>query len=217
MNICTIIAKNYAAHARVLAGSFQAANPGGRCYVLVVDGHEGFLDPAEEPFELVGIEEIGLPDVDRMVATYDVTELSTAVKPWLLRHLLDREGADSVTYLDPDILVVDSLQPIAELAVEHGIVLTPHLTAPLPRDGLKPAEEDILIAGSYNLGFISLGAGKAASEMLEWWSARLERECLIEPGRGLFVDQRWIDLVPGIWPSLEVLRETTYNIAYWNL
>ncbi|HYG95881.1 MAG TPA: hypothetical protein VD741_02120, partial [Solirubrobacterales bacterium] len=42
--------------------------PGGRCYVLVVDGHEGFLDPAEEPFELVGIEEIGLPDVDRMVA-----------------------------------------------------------------------------------------------------------------------------------------------------
>ncbi|HEX5984270.1 MAG TPA: methyltransferase domain-containing protein [Solirubrobacterales bacterium] len=217
MNICTIIAKNYVAHARVLAESFRAANPGGRCSVLVVDGHEGFLDPAEEPFELVGIEEIGLPDVDRMVATYDVTELSTAVKPWLLRHLLERDGVDSVTYLDPDILVVDSLQPVAELAIEHGIVLTPHLTAPLPRDGLKPAEEDILIAGSYNLGFISVGVGAPATELIEWWSARLERECLIEPGRGLFVDQRWIDLVPGIWPNLKVLRDPAYNIAYWNL
>lgn len=218
MNICTIIARNYAAHARVLARSFTDTHPDGHCSVLVIDEPEGHLDPADEPFELVRLGDIGLPDPERMAAVYDVVELSTAVKPWLLRHLLDREGVDTVTYLDPDIRVVDSLAEIERRSREHGGVLTPHLTAPLPRDGRKPREEDIMIAGSYNLGFISLGAGgEIAGPLLEWWSERLENECLIDPGNGLFVDQRWIDLVPGMWPQFSILRDPAYNVAYWNL
>ena len=42
---------------------------------------------------------------------YDVTELSTAVKPALLRALLKRTGGP-VTYLDPDIEVFASLAEI---------------------------------------------------------------------------------------------------------
>jgi glycosyltransferase involved in cell wall biosynthesis/SAM-dependent methyltransferase len=217
MNVCTIIAKNYAAHARVLADSFHQVHPEGSCAVLVVDGHAGQLDPAAEPFELIEMDEIGLPDPERMAAEYDVTELSTAVKPWLLRYLLEREGVDSIVYLDPDILIADSIAEVAALAVEHDVVLTPHFTAPLPRDGLRPSEEDILIAGAYNLGFISLGAGRAAGQLLEWWSERLERDCVVDPANGLFVDQRWIDLVPGIWPGTRLLRDSGYNVAYWNL
>ncbi len=152
-----------------------------------------------------------------MAAFYDVMEFSTAVKPWLLRTLLDRPGYDSVSYLDPDIQVFSSLQKIEDEAIKHGIVLTPHFTKPLPRDGKQPAEEDILIAGSYNLGFIGLGAGKTADELLDWWSERLENECLNDPANGHFVDQRWIDLAPSFWPDLFLLRETNYNIAYWNL
>jgi len=217
LNICTIIAKNYASHARVLAESFSRVHPDGACAVLVVDDYEGCMDPAAEPFELIGLEEIGLPDAERMAAAYDVTELSTAVKPWLLRHLLAREGVDAITYLDPDILVTDSLAAIDSLAAEHGTVLTPHFTAPLPRDGRKPSEEDILIAGTYNLGFISLADVAATGELLDWWSERLERHCVVDPANGLFVDQRWIDLVPGLWPGLHVLRDPGYNLAYWNL
>ncbi len=217
MNICTIVAKNYVAHARVLARSFLATHPDGECAVLVVDDYEGYLDPAEEPFELIGLGEIGLPDAERMAASYDVTEFSTAVKPWLLRYLLERDGVEAVTYLDPDILVTDSLLEVEELALANGIVLTPHFTAPLPRDSKKPSEEDILIAGAYNLGFIALGASETADELLDWWAERLEKDCVIDPGGGLFVDQRWIDLVPGIWPQVNVLRDPGFNIAYWNL
>jgi glycosyltransferase involved in cell wall biosynthesis/SAM-dependent methyltransferase len=217
MNICTIIAKNYAAHARVLAESFRARHPDGTCTVLVIDGYEGFLDPAEEPFELLGIDEIGLPDPQRMAASYDVTELSTAVKPWLLRTLLARDGVETITYLDPDIWIADSIEQVAVLARQHSVVLTPHFTTPLPRDGLKPAEEDILIAGTYNLGFIALGSGRTADELLDWWSERLERHCVVDPANGLFVDQRWIDLAPGIWSGIHILRDSGYNVAYWNL
>jgi glycosyltransferase involved in cell wall biosynthesis/SAM-dependent methyltransferase len=217
VNICTIIARNYLAQARVLTRSFKRIHPDGNCTVLVIDDPAGYIDPAAEQFELLTIHDIGLPDAERMAAFYDVMELSTAVKPWLLRTLLARPGVDSVSYLDPDIQVFSSLAKIEEEAIRHGIVLTPHFTAPLPRDGRQPSEEDILIAGTYNLGFIGLGAGKTADALLDWWSERLENECLNDPANGHFVDQRWIDLAPGFWPDLFLLRETAYNIAYWNL
>lgn len=217
MNICTIIAKNYVAFARVLAESFKEAHPDGKCSVLVIDDPSGFIDPAAEPFELLTIDQIGLPDPERMAAWYDVMELSTAVKPWLLRTLLERPGYDHVAYLDPDIRVFAPLEEIQRRVAEHDIVLTPHFDKPLPRDGRKPAEEDILIAGTYNLGFIALRAGQTAEELLDWWSERLENDCLNEPEVGRFVDQRWVDLVPGIWPDVEILRDPSYNIAYWNL
>jgi glycosyltransferase involved in cell wall biosynthesis len=217
VNICTIIARNYLAQARVLARSFKEFHPEGNCTVLVIDDPTGYVDPAKEQFELLTIHDIGLPDAERMAAFYDVMELSTAVKPWLLRTLLRRPGYDSVSYLDPDIQVFAPLTKIEEEARKHGIVLTPHFTKPLPRDGRQPSEEDILIAGSYNLGFIGLGAGKTADELLDWWSERLENECLNDPANGHFVDQRWIDLAPSFWPDLFLLRETNYNIAYWNL
>ena len=217
MNICTIIARNYVAFARVLAESFKAAHPDGNCSVLVIDDPTGFIDPAAEPFELLTIDQIGLPDPERMAAWYDVMELSTAVKPWLLRTLLERPGYDSVVYLDPDIRIFKPLEEIERRLGSHDVVLTPHFDKPLPRDGRKPAEEDILIAGSYNLGFIGLRGGETAGELLDWWSERLETDCLNEPEAGRFVDQRWIDLAPGLWPGIDILRDPTYNIAYWNL
>ena len=83
-------------------------------------------------------------------------ELSTAVKPWLLRTLLERPDYGHVAYLDPDIRIFAPLEEVERRVAAHDVVLTPHFNKPLPRDGHKPAEEDILIAGSYNLGFIAL-------------------------------------------------------------
>src|SRR5215217_2557093 len=139
MNICTIIAKNYIAHARVLAQSHKEHHPEGTCYVLVIDDTEGYIDASLEPFELVTPVQLDIDDYEHMAAIYDVLELSTAVKPWLLRHLLD-----------------ERLDEIERLTGENGLVLIPHITSPLPRDGKRPSEADILISGTYNLGFISL-------------------------------------------------------------
>src|SRR4051812_9000390 len=50
MDICTIIAKNYLAAARVLAQSFHEQHPSARCHVLVIDEIEDYFDPAQEPF-----------------------------------------------------------------------------------------------------------------------------------------------------------------------
>ena len=79
MNICTIIAKNYVGHARVLAESFREHHPEGTCYVLVIDEVEGYIDPSSEPFKLVTPAQLDIDDYEHMAAIYDVLELSTAV------------------------------------------------------------------------------------------------------------------------------------------
>jgi glycosyltransferase involved in cell wall biosynthesis/SAM-dependent methyltransferase len=217
MNICTIIAKNYVAHARVLAQSYKEHHPEGTCHVLVIDDTEGYIDAASEPFELVRPAQLDIDDYEHMAAIYDVLELSTAVKPWLLRHLLDGRGLERVAYLDPDIRVYDRLDEIERLTGEHGLVLIPHITSPLPRDGKRPSEADILISGTYNLGFISLERSPDTDDLLDWWSERLKTDCVVAPDTGYFVDQRWMDFVHGVMPDYFVLRDPSYNVAYWNL
>jgi glycosyltransferase involved in cell wall biosynthesis/SAM-dependent methyltransferase len=217
VNICTIIAKNYVAFARVLAHSFREHHPDGTVSVLVIDHEPGYIDPAEEPFDLYTPADLDIDGFADMATAYDILELSTAVKPWFLRHLIDRHESGRVMYLDPDIQVTDSLAPVDELIAEHGIVLIPHLTAPIPDDGKKPSETDILIAGVHNLGFIGVGRSDAADKMLEWWSGWLREHCTVDPARGYFVDQRWMDLVPGMFPELHLLRDHGYDVAYWNV
>jgi glycosyltransferase involved in cell wall biosynthesis len=217
VDICTIIAKNYVAYARVLARSFRERHPDSRCYTLVIDDVEGKLDGAEEPFELVTPEQIGLPEFPAMAARYDVVELSTAVKPWFLRHLLHDRDLAKVAYLDPDIEVLDSLGEIDALLEEHEVVLIPHLTEPIPDDGLKPAATDILIAGIYNLGFVAFARRAPVDELIDWWSQRLRTECVVAPERGIFVDQRWMDFAPGFLERVAILRDPGYDVAYWNL
>lgn len=213
MNACTIIAANYLAHARVLAESFFEHHPDGTFTVLSLDDLTELLEERDR-FDVVGPHEIGIePDeLRRMTLIYDVRELSTAVKPFLLRHLL--ETHDHAAYLDPDIAVFRSLEFIADLSREHGLVLTPHNNRPFPRDGKTPGEQDIMIAGIYNLGFCCVSS--LSRDFLDWWCERLARDCIADPENGLFVDQKWVDWAPGMFDHV-ICHDTTINVAYWNL
>jgi hypothetical protein len=212
---CTIIARNYLPFARVLATSFVSHHPTSRFTALLIDDVERRVDREREPFEVLHLDELitDTQERHRLALLYDVTELATAVKPLLLRHLLSA-GNGQVLYLDPDIWVFAPLDDVAALAEEHSIVLTPHTTEPMRRDGLKPSEADILAAGVYNLGFLALGPG--SEPFIEWWWERLRRDCVIDHQRMLFTDQRWIDFVPGYFRH-HVLRDPTMNVAYWNV
>ena len=215
LHACTIVARNYLPAARVFAKSFQQHHPSSDVTVLVVDDTNEEVVDAEEPFKVLRLGDIGI-DADealRMAAIYDVTELCTAVKPWLLQTLLDA-GADAVAYLDPDIKVFGRLDDVEDAAKKIGIVLTPHVTRPMPRDGLSTSETDVLLSGIYNLGFIAVG--KTATDFLSFWKIRLRRECIRDPENMRFVDQRWVDFVPGLYP-VHIVRDSSYNVAYWNL
>lgn len=140
MDVCTIIAQNYLAHARVLADSYSKFHPGKRLIVVLIDDREHEC-LAEEPFEKFWIQDI-LTDqrmLHDMAIRYTIVELSTAVKPFVLSWLRNRSGGVAI-YLDPDVQLFSSLADVEPLALRHGIVLTPHVVTPMTRDGMRPAE-----------------------------------------------------------------------------
>ena len=215
MRIGTIVSKHYLAHARVLAESALEHNPDARCTALLVGDTEGVRWHEEEPFEVVTPEQLELADLAERMRRYDEFELAASLKPVLLTHLV--ASGDAAFCIDSDIRVFDSLARVAELAESHSVVLTPHLTKPLPRDGLRPNEADILLAGSFNSGFVAVGPGEPGRRFVSWWNERLATDCRVDHKRGYFVDQRWLDLIPGAFPDYHALRDPSYNLGYWNL
>ncbi len=209
---CTIICQNYLAQARVLYHSFRKFHPDARFSVLLIDnGRETF----DEPFEIFSLRDIGLPEGEehRMPMVYQVTELATALKPWFFRHLLEKDRRE-LLYFDPDIEIFSPVNQLADLAAKHCLVLTPHTTNPMRRDGqVRPNETDILGSGAYNLGFLGLNA--KCDRFLDWWSERLLREAMIDIANMRFCDQRWMDFAPGYF-DVHVLKDETCNVAYWN-
>lgn len=212
---CTVVARNYLPAARVLARSYLDHHPGHRFVIAVIDRDAAEETPAADGggTSIVGHEVFGIDEDDylRMATGYSVTELATAVKPYLLRAL--RAEHDVAIYLDPDIQVFAGMAELVGLASAHQIVLTPHFLKPLPRDGKQPSEAAIMGSGIFNLGFVAVGPG--SQPFLDFWALRLRHDAIAAPEQQLFTDQRWVDQVPALFKH-HVLRDPGYNVAYWN-
>jgi hypothetical protein len=210
---CTVVARNYLPAARVLAASYLEHHPDHEFVIAVIDAPRGSGE-RQGRLRTVGPEATGIDADDylRMATAYNITEMATAVKPYLLREL--RAQADVVIYLDPDIQVFAPMPELEELALAHGIVLTPHFLTPLPRDGKDPSEAAIMGAGIFNLGFVATGPG--SEPFLDFWAERLRHDAIVAPEKQLFTDQRWVDQVPALFDNT-VLRDPGFNVAYWNI
>ncbi|ADW67354.1 hypothetical protein [Granulicella tundricola] len=213
---CTIVSPNYLAYARTIATSYLAQHPGHRFFVLLVADLADTTAFAAEPYTAVAVNEIGLPDLPAEAMKYDILELNTNVKPTFLKYLIARYSLTRLVYLDPDIFCYAPLTPVFDALETHDAVLTPHITTPV-FDGKTPGEQDLLFNGTYNLGFIAVRNTPESLRLLDWW----ERRCLdlgYSEGRtGLFVDQKWMNLAPGLFEQVKILRHPGCNMAYWNL
>jgi len=212
----TIVAKNFLPAARVLARSIQARHPQVPVFVLLTDEVDGCFDPAREPFTLLTLDGLDLPDRRRLCFRYTLHELAASAKPWLLAHLLDL-GFRGAVFLDADVLVVGELTPLLLAARRHDLVLTPHLLRPPRGDDRAARELTILSAGVFNGGCLGTSGSPAARRFLSWAQERLSQHCRRDVANGLYHDQRWLDLAAGLLDDVCILRDPGCNVAYWNL
>jgi lipopolysaccharide biosynthesis glycosyltransferase len=215
--IFTIVSKNYLAYARVLMRTVLEHHPEARRFVLLADKIDGCFDPSGEPFEVVEACELGIRDFASFTFKYKIMEFNTAVKPYFFDYLFSHHGFGKIVYLDPDIYVFRPLTRIFRLLEENSIVLTPHITQPIPEDSHEPSDHFILQSGCYNLGFLAMAKTESSSKFLAWWKEKLYDQCIQSPVLGYFVDQLWMNYVPSFLDDYYLLKEPGYNVAYWNL
>jgi hypothetical protein len=214
--ILTIVSNNYLHFARTMLQSARSHHPDAKLFCVIVDTDLSYARALSLEFETIPIASLNLPLGDELLFQYSILELNTAVKPWAIEYLLAR-GYDIAIYVDPDVYFYRTMADAqSALLSGTGILLIPHLSAPVT-DAKTPSELDILRTGAYNLGFCAVRESPDTRRFLRWWQKKLERNCVVDLASGIFVDQRWIDLVPGLFENVGILRHPGYNVAYWNL
>lgn len=209
----TICAKNYLAQALTLKESFLKHNPSLNFFIFLADKTDG----VEDVEGVVTLDKSWIPDWVNMAYKYDVIEFNTSIKPFCFGKLF-KEGYEKVIYLDPDIYVTRPLDFIYKCLNDKSIVLTPHYCDIEEHFDGAVSEETFNKVGIYNLGFCALKNDKVGQEIAKWWQNRLQYKCYSQSSEGLFVDQKWIDYIPGFFPDATcVSSHHGMNVAIWNL
>ncbi len=211
----TISSRNFYGYTQTLHDSFRRFHPDVPFRAVLADDRTDF-DADAFPFEILSPDELGVPGFEAMAERYSITEFNTALKPFAFLYLFDRHPGETVLYLDPDILVLSRFAELLDL-VSDGIecVLTPHLTE--PSEYAEFRDQQALRYGINNLGFCMLRDTPEVRRAVWWWARRLEFQCAIDLDNGLFVDQKWADLLPAFIERSRLLRHPGYNVGYWNL
>ena len=215
----TVIAQNYFGYGIVLADSMRASNPDNDFYIYFADGISSEVQRLLDLHDIIGIDATQTVDSKiflKMATYYEITEYCTAIKPFIIRQLFEKEYS-TVTYLDPDIYVYSSFNIHIHPKLEsNSILITPHICSPI-QDSKLPGEQVHLKTGTFNLGFISVKNDPIGNTFCTWWANRCQTACFNDPFYGLFVDQKWINLVPGLFEKVYIDRNLGLNVAYWNL
>lgn len=212
----TLCSNNYLAQAKTLGESVLEFYPKSNFVIGLVDYRDDSIDYSSfEGMKITGFDEIGYPEFDDMLTRYNVIEFNTSVKPFYIEYLWRHYGEEHrIVYLDPDILVYRPLDHVFSALELHSVVLTPMFTMVTEKTSF-----DELVAlrhGMFNLGFIALKYSKESIKLVKWWKERLTSHCLIDKPRGIFVDQKWMDLAPLLFDEVFTLKHPGYNMAWWN-
>ena len=211
---------SYLSRARVLAQTVRQAHPDWALHGVLVDQPPpGFdLAAAISGFDrIVTAAELDIPRFSAWLFKHDLVEACTAVKGQMLVELL-AAGFETVIYLDPDIAIFHPLTTIIARLDAASIVLTPHQCEPNESAmAVRDNELTSLRYGAYNLGFLAVRNDSVGVAFAAWWARQLYQACYDDVQNGLFTDQKYFDLVPGLFERVFIERDPGCNAASWNL
>lgn len=218
-HVYTSITSNYLPKARVLAESVKRADPNTMFHLVLSDSLPVGWEATSEPFDsVIYAHDLVTERFHSWAFGHSVVEMCTAVKGVALEYIFSEHSADQVFYFDPDMVVFSRLDDLSEQLAVCSIVLTPHLTDPDPTDmGIQDNELASLIHGVFNLGFLGVRNVPEGRRFSRWWASRLLDYCHDDIPRGLFTDQKWVNLAPCFFDDVGVLRSPAFNVATWNL
>jgi glycosyltransferase involved in cell wall biosynthesis len=215
--IFTICSNNYMPFARVLFESVRRHHPEAELFLCLADRKMDAAERDGSDWTVIEARDLPIPDFSSFAFRYHILEFNTALKPFMFLHLLDDRGFDAAIYFDPDIQLFAPLTAVlTELHAGASFFFTPHLCSP-SEDRREPNDITIMRAGTYNLGFLAVSRNEEATRLLGWWARRLRYQCIDAQAEGLFVDQKFMDLIPCFAPGAIISRDTSLNVAYWNL
>ncbi|MCT0224973.1 glycosyltransferase [Synechococcus sp. CS-1328] len=223
----TICNASYLPYAIECERSFLAHHQSGWTFLIFLVDHPRLLPHdvnalrqilSSDKSKIFAVSDIfsGSKDVSGMSLYYDITEYSTALKPWIFSYVFEHFAPASATYIDPDIQFFGSFPREEIFFGEFDCLVTPHVLTDSLNSVQQPTLQNIRSCGSYNFGFVHFENTSPSMRVIDFWRRQLVYDALISFEENLFTDQRFGDLFPCLC-SVRVSHNPALNVAYWNL
>jgi hypothetical protein len=214
MLVCTTVTRGTIAEARRLYQSLRSHGPSARLLALVLDDRELAIDPAGEPFELIRPQELAIDRFELLAGRLPKARLVRATQPSLIRLSLERAEGAPVLYLDSRTEVFGDLGSLGELAADRGFALVPRTSEPIPHDGLRPTDVDLLRAGVFDPGCLACASTERVMKLLRTWAHRLRHGSLFDASVAYL---RWPDLLVALARGAGMSADPGIGVSVWNL
>lgn len=213
---CTICTAHYMDRVFALYYSIQLQQPGTELHVLVVD--RTFTDRkqvADYMYLYTRSQITNTPFAEDVFQKYghQPDKLRWSLKP-VFTHFAIQHINERIILLDNDICFFDDFKFLFEKLHHSRMLLTPHWRCMNPYED-EHVFSNIFTDGVFNAGFI--GANRQATEALEWWAMVCHYKCEKNYEKGLWDDQKYLDMLPARFEGIEVLRHQGCNVASWNV
>jgi glycosyltransferase involved in cell wall biosynthesis len=140
-------------------------------------------------------------------------EAIQALKATVMAHQVSVLGR-TVIYLDPGTTGLENLGDLVDQLGNYSALVTPTLSD--PADG----EEDVwsrevfrMKHGVYDDGFFMVRAGTDGDRLARWLRDRMNAGFEFDARTAGATDQRWLDLVPTMFPDVKIIHETGLKIG----
>ncbi len=219
LHVFTSAAVNYLPKVRILCRSIRRYHPEAVIHLALADERPQWLRTEDEPFDsILGIGALGIPNYRTWSFAHSIVELSTAIKPFALQHLLALPDCETVLYFDPDMVLFSRVDDVLTTLARSNLALTPHQTKPEETlDAIVDNEVASLKHGIFNLGFIGVKNSAEGRRFAAWWAERTYHLCRAEVESGLFTDQKWVNFAPVFFDDVAIIKSSRHNVATWNL
>jgi hypothetical protein len=213
-HFCSHFDHHYAVRALVMVDSLKSLGVPFRIWVLCL------TEECQQILNLIKCPEIHLTSLDQLEKDYpelinakkdrSLAEYYFTLSPYWPRWILENfKPIDSVTYLDADLLFLNSPKPLFVDVQDYSIGIIEHRFHP-----------DFDISehyGRFNVGWIFFKKDQAGLACLTKWSRQCLEWCKDKAEEGKFADQKYLDNWNEDFDGTYIYSHPGANVAPWNL
>ncbi len=208
---CTLFDRRYLGRALALYRSLERCDPEFMLRAICMDaeGYELVERLALPRMRAISIESVEGADPELRAArpSRESYEYCWTCTPAACLYILDREPElELLTYLDADLHLSSSPDPLFAELGDGSVLLIPHRTS----------DEQERAVGIFNVGWLTFRNDANGRATLAWWRERCIEWCYerMEPGR--FADQKYLDQWPARFAGVRVSALGAAGLAPWN-
>ena len=219
MHLLTVATASYLDQVATMFKHIEQVHPELQKTVLVADCAPDNMRPIFQALgpsvDVLCCADLKIDYLEEMREYYSTLEFCSALKILGSAHVLASE--DQCLFLDPDMVVFDSLQK-AVLDQPGEVVVSCHTFTPYPGDGSAPNDLELCLSGHINGGVLLTRRGSQGTPAIDWLVQKTRFEWFVAPHLGMYADQQWLSALPYLFRErTTIVADRGVNVAYWNL